>query len=284
MKDLNGKNAVVTGAGSGIGRALAIQLAKEGCNLGLNDFNQDSLAETVALIRKDSECEIYSEVFDVSQYEKMEDFARNTREALGTMDIVINNAGVALGAYTVEDVPLKEFEWLMGINFWGMVYGSKAFLPQLKESAESCLVNISSVLGLGAIGRQAPYCSSKFAIRGFTESLRMEAALLFPHVTVISVHPGGIQTNIVKNARWLESPLSEEERKKVDSEFERSFINTPAYAANTIINGIKKKKQRVLIGKDAKRMWRVINWFPVRYTKYFINSIVKEYSALDNID
>lgn len=275
---LKNKVAVVTGAGSGIGKATALRLAKEGCRLALNDVSEANLAVTSNEITDTFGTEIFVRNFDVSDWTAMQGFATEVTDHFGHADLVINNAGVALGSFSLEEVTIKDFEWLMGINFWGMVYGSKAFLPTLRSRKESCLVNISSILGLLAIGKQSPYCASKFAIRGFTESIRMEAMMDYPHVNVLSVHPGGIKTNIAKNSKWDSSAFSEEQKKAMKEEFEKSFINTPEYAANVIVKGILKNKKRVLIGKDARTMWRIARWFPVNYTKIMIRTFMQKYN------
>ena len=282
MKDLSGKVAVVTGAGSGIGRGLALNFAAEGCDICLNDFNAENLAETVEMVKaQTSTARIYSQVFDVSHQEDMERFAEQCIAEMGHVDIVINNAGVALGGYTAETVPMEEFKWVMDINFYGMVYGSKAFITHLRSRPEACLANVSSVFGMAGVAKQAAYCSSKFAIRGFTESMRMEAMNDYPHVNILSIHPGGIKTNIVKNSRWDNSGMTEEEKDKFSAQFDDAFINTADYAAKTIIRGVKKNKKRVLIGKDARHLWRIVNWFPVRYTQILARTMLKPLADQD---
>jgi butyryl-CoA dehydrogenase len=278
MKSLTGKVAVITGVGSGIGRALAHELAREGCQVAMNDIHHHTLEETATSVNETYGTKTYTEAFDVADWARMQDFASNVANHFGGVDLVINNAGVALGAYTADEVSIEDFQWLMDINFWGMVYGSKAFLPFLKCRKAASLVNISSILGLAAIARQSAYCASKFAIRGFTESLRMEAMMDFPHVHVLSVHPGGIKTNIARNSKWNQRVFSDEEIQGLTEEFEKSFINTPEYAAKTIIRGVKKRKKRVLIGNDARQMWRFVRWFPTGYSKILIHTFLKKYN------
>ncbi len=274
---LNDKVAVITGAGSGIGRALAVSLATRGCRLMLNDARGEALEETLALLGPTDEDSIRTQIFDVADWQAMEAFASKVAEHFGQVDLVINNAGVALGAYHAESVPIEDFKWLMDVNFWGMVYGSKAFLPHLKQRPEACLVNISSILGLLAVAKQSPYCASKFAIRGFTESLRMEAMMEFPHVNIMSVHPGGIKTNIARHSKWDKSDLTQEEREAMTAEFEKSFINTPDYAARTILKGVEKRKKRVIVGNDAWWMSKIAWWFPVSYTRVLIHTFMRKY-------
>jgi len=182
------------------------------------------------------------------------------------VDLVINNAGVAIFKLTAAEVSIADYEWIMGINLWGMMYGSLAFLPHLRKQKESGIVNISSVFGIIGFPNQAPYCTTKFAIRGFTESLALEERLLKTGVTVTSVHPGGIKTNIARNARYAGND------KNAIEAVETTFITTPEKAAQTIIRGIQRKKARVLIGRDAKLLYlltrlspKFVNWYLIRF-------------------
>ena len=276
MKNLQDKVVVITGAASGIGKALAQHFAKAGSHLALNDFNEDGLAQTVKELKAIATGKIISAPFDVSKVENFEKFAQQISEEFGCVDIVINNAGVALGRVSVEEVTYQDFEWVMNINFWGMVYGTKTFLPFLKKQSEAALINISSVFGIAGIGHQGPYCASKFAIRGLTESLRMEAMMDFPHVKIHSVHPGGIKTDIAKNSRWAGDVISEEMQEEVTKRFEKMFITTPESAAATIVKGIQKKQSKILIGKDAKQLDLMVRLMPQGYTKLVINRFKKE--------
>ena len=248
--------------------------AKKGAKLAISDIDNERLQDTVNSAKKMG-VEVHSQILDVSDWEAWQKYSDAVVQHFGQVDIVLNNAGVTLGSFSIEEVTIEQFKWVMDINFWGMVYGTKAFLTHLKSRPEAAVANISSILGLGAISDQGPYCASKFGIRGFTESLRMEAMVNFPHVNILSIHPGGIQTNIAKDANWGEKEISQEERDKMAKEIEKSFINTADYAATTIVDALEKKKQRLLIGNDAKRMWRVINWFPVSYTKKLYDSFIK---------
>jgi len=274
---LSGKVAVISGAGSGIGRACAIAFAEKGCAVAISDINQDRINETQEMLSK-YDIRVHASVLDVKDWEAWQNYSKEVIAHFGAVDIILNNAGVTLGPFSVEEVSMEKFRWVMDINFWGMVYGSKAFLSHLKSRPEACVANISSILGLGAISSQAPYCASKFGIRGFSESLRMEAYADFPQVNVLSIHPGGIQTRIARDADWGNLDVSQEEKDLQAAEFEKSFINTPAYAANAILGAIEKDKKRLLIGKDAKDMWRIIKWFPVRYTKYLYDRLIKDVS------
>lgn len=273
--NIQGKVCVVSGAGSGIGRALALEMAKKGGRLAISDVDPQRLSD-VSQELEELGAEVHSQTLDVRSWPGYQAYAQEVIDHFGQVDIVINNAGVALGSYTVENIPIDQFEWLMDINFWGMVYGTKVFLPHLRKRKEAAVANVSSILGLGAISNQSAYCSSKFAIRGFTESLRMESFVDFPQVNVLSIHPGGIQTNIAKDARWADDEVSKQEQEELAQNFEKTFINTPTYAANDIIEAIEKKKKRLLIGSDAKKMWRLISWFPVSYTQKFLKSFMKD--------
>jgi NAD(P)-dependent dehydrogenase (short-subunit alcohol dehydrogenase family) len=245
MKSFTNKRVVVTGAGSGIGRALALQLDKEGAVLALSDINAENLAETVELLSRPC----YSEALDVSNRDAVYKHADNVRAELGDVELVINNAGVAL-AQTVSQMEYDDFDWVMSINFWGTVYGTKAFLPQLMRHKESAVVNVSSIFGLVGIPTQSAYNASKFAVRGFTESLMTELA--GSPVSVYCVHPGGVKTAIAKHARHYVGPTGSTAHGRDSELFEKIAISTPEKAANTILKGVKKNNQRILIGPDAR--------------------------------
>jgi len=273
--DIRNKVVVITGAGSGIGRASAIGFAKKGASLAISDIDQERIDETAEHLQQ-FDVKVHSTLLDVKDWKAWQSYRKAVIDHYGHVDVVLNNAGVTLGPYTIEDVPIEKFEWVMDINFWGMVYGTKVFLPDLRSRPSACVANISSILGLGAISNQGPYCASKFGIRGFNESLRMEAMTDFPHVNVLSIHPGGIQTRIARDADWGDQDVTEEHKRRQADEFEKSFINTPDYAANQIISAIENDRKRLLIGKDAKEMWRWIRWFPVSYTKMFYKRLIKD--------
>lgn len=260
MAYVQGKIAVITGAASGIGRALALQLNRDGCELFLSDINEGGLNETVSLLpRKDIPAA--SQVLDVASKEAVHDWADRIGASKGHVDIVINNAGVALQA-TVEECDYANLEWLMGINFWGVVYGTQAFLPLLRRSGQGHLVNLSSVFGLIAVPTQSAYNAAKFAVRGYTEALRQE--MEGTNVHVCCVHPGGIRTNIARDARGGNQTLTPEQR---GQEFERLARTTPKVAAQKIIMAIEKRKPRLLIGPDAKIISLMSRLFPVSYTR-----------------
>jgi NAD(P)-dependent dehydrogenase (short-subunit alcohol dehydrogenase family) len=251
MKEFSGRVAAITGAGSGIGRALANALARQGAHLALSDIDDAGLAETVA------QCEgfgvkITSEHLDVADRDAVYAWSDRVVAEHGKVNLIINNAGVALGA-TVESMSYEDFEWLMNINFWGVVYGTKAFLPHLKHSGEAHIVNLSSVFGLISVPSQSAYNAAKFAVRGFTDTLRMELEIEGANVSVTTVHPGGIKTNIARNARMDESIrdiAGDPERAARD--FERAFITSPEKAAAQILTAVRRDRRRALIGPDAK--------------------------------
>ncbi len=264
MKKLNGKIAVITGAGSGIGRALAQQLDAAGARLALCDVDSAGLDNTVAGLRQ---APLIARV-DVANREAVYAFRDSVVNTFGAVDIVINNAGVAL-SQTVEHTSYDDFEWLMNINFWGVVYGSKAFLPVLKQRPEAVLVNVSSVFGLIAVPTQSAYNAAKFAVRGFTEALRHELEAEGSAVKVVCVHPGGIKTNIARNARAYVGPDGEASAEDIAERFERVAFTTPEKAAQTIVRGIRRQRPRVLIGGDAWLIDRIQRWLPVRYWRLF---------------
>jgi len=274
MKNLRDKVVVVTGVGSGIGRELVIQLKKQGAKLAINEFDKNKLSETIKLLGGAS-ASLIAQDFDVSDRAAVYDFANKTKAHFGHVDCVINNAGVALGTVTTEDIDYKDFEWIVGINMWGMIYGTKAFLPIIKQQAEGSITNVSSVFGLFGVANNTAYCTTKFAIRGFTESLRMEMHAYSPHVVISSVHPGGIKTNIARSAKTPIGAENESEltRQKNIEEVEEAFITTPSQAAKTIIKGIKQKKERILIGSDARKMDKMVRLFPVKYTDMLLKQI-----------
>jgi len=264
MKNLKGKHVAITGVGSGIGHALAISFAKEGCNLSMNDIDGTRLQSVIAECKQiNPNIKTYHEIFDVSIQEDMNRWAKASISSLGQIDIVINNAGVALGLVRVEELSKENFDWVMGINFWGMVYGTQAFLPHLRSRPESAVVNISSLFGLVGIAYQAAYCTSKFAIRGYTESLRMEMIKDAPHLIVHTVHPGGVATNIANDSRQID------QREEFDDHADANRMLTlpPTDAAAIIIDHIKRKKSRVIVGSDAKQAQLLQRIWPEKYTK-----------------
>ena len=251
MKNFSGRVAAITGAGSGIGRALAYELARRGAPLALSDIDDAGLAETVWRCEEFGN-RITSQHVDVADRGEVYAWADRVVADHGTVNLIINNAGVALGA-TVEAMSYEDFEWLMNINFWGVVYGTKAFLPHLKQSGEGHIVNLSSVFGLISVPSQSAYSAAKFAVRGFTDTLRMELEIEGADVSATTVHPGGIKTNIARNAR-MDASVSgiAGDPDKAVRDFERAFITTPEKAASQILSAVQCNRRRALIGPDAK--------------------------------
>lgn len=265
MRNLKDKVAVITGAASGIGKSLSARLADEGCHLALADIDSKGLLEVAEAIGNGC-VRIMTDIVNVADRDQMYRFAEKVASEHGRVDIVINNAGVALRG-TLEEVSDEEFEWLMGVNFWGVVYGSRAFLSYLKQQAEANLVNISSVHGLFTNPGVGPYCSSKFGVRGFTMALGQE--LKDTSVKVSCVHPGGIKTNIVLNSRDAASAIPEKSREEAHQDFDKIIARTSAdKAAKKIIKGIKKNKPRILIGSDAYVFDMMTRIFPVYWQKF----------------
>ena len=253
MKQFDDRVAAITGAGSGIGRALAVDLAGRGAHLAVSDIDEVGLAETVA------RCEgrgvkVTSRRVDVADRAEVEAWADEVVDDHGRVNLIVNNAGVALTA-EVDAMSYDDLEWLMGINFWGVVHGTKAFLPHLKAAGEGHVVNLSSVFGLLSIPTQSAYNAAKFGVRGFTDALRIELDAADCGVSSTTVHPGGIRTNIVRNARL--GPATgglPEDRDQAARDFDRVARTTPEKAARQILLAVQRDRRRALIGPDAKAL------------------------------
>jgi NAD(P)-dependent dehydrogenase (short-subunit alcohol dehydrogenase family) len=255
--------AVITGAGSGIGRALAVRLAQERiAGLAIADIDEAGLRETASLVAPLGVPET-THVIDVSKLDDVRRLADESVAAHGRVTHLINNAGVGLLG-TFEHISLEDFEWLMGINFWGVVYGCKVFLPILREQPSAHIVNLSSVFGFIAPEEQSAYCSSKFAVRGFTESLRHE--LEGTNVFVSAVHPGGIKTSIARRSR-LGKDTPKEWKEQGANFFDKVARTSPETAAEVIVRGIKSRNPRILIGPDARGIDLIARLFPIKYLK-----------------
>ncbi len=255
---------VITGAASGIGRSLAVRLSKEPiAGIAISDVNEEGLAETEKMIAG-ANLKVTTHQVNVANEEEMRQFANEVIRGHRRVTHIINNAGVALGGLVAE-VSLDDIRWLMDINFWGVVYGTKFFLPFLEKERSAHIVNFSSLFGIIAPPGQATYCASKFAVRGFTESLRHE--LENTNINVSVIHPGGVKTNIANNARIGKNVrLSEEEIKKRRAKENRNLSRTtPDQAAEIIVKGIKAKNPRILIGADARLLSFITRIFPRRY-------------------
>ncbi len=270
MKSFSNKVAAITGAGSGIGQQLAVLLAKAGCQIALSDINEQGLQDTAALLApygvKVTSCKL-----DVANKDAVYAWADQVVADHGKVNMIFNNAGVALSC-TVASGSIEDYEWLMGINFWGVVYGTKAFLPYLKQSGDGHIVNTSSLFGLTAQPFQSAYNASKFAVRGFTESLRQELDMSNCGVSVTCVHPGGIATNIGKNARLTGDRLMGN-AEKTKAKFDK-FLRKPAVeAAQEILNAVQANKRRLLIGYDAKALDLLQRVLPSGYQNFFVQSV-----------
>jgi len=262
--NFQGSAAAVTGAASGIGRALALQLAALGCDLALADIDDaglDSVAKEIGALHSRR---ITTQRVDVGDAGQIEAFAQAALASFPNLNILINNAGVALRG-DFDEYDQAQMEWLMGINFWGVVRGTRAFLPHLKQRPVAHIVNISSIFGIVAPAGQSAYCAAKFAVRGFSESLRHELAMAKSPVRLTVVHPGGIATNIALRApagNHLRNAMSSEE---VGARFAKMARTSAQTAAQRIIRGIERNEPRVLIGADAKLMEVVQRLRPVTY-------------------
>jgi NAD(P)-dependent dehydrogenase (short-subunit alcohol dehydrogenase family) len=251
MKSFQGRVAAITGAASGIGRALAIDLAQRGAHLALSDIDEVGLAETVARCEGHG-VKVTAQRVDVADKAAVFAWADQVVADHGRVHLIFNNAGVAVGA-TVEAMSYDDLEWLMGINFWGVVHGTKAFLPHLRNADEGHIVNVSSVFGLISVPSQSAYNAAKFAVRGFTDALRMELEADGGRVSATTVHPGGINTNIAKNAR-MDPNMGDE----AIGQFDKLLRTSPEDAAKVILTAVERNRRRVLIGVDA----RVIDLLP----------------------
>ena len=250
MKNLNGRIAAITGAGSGIGRALAEELSRRGAHLALSDVNEVGLAETVARCEGRG-AKVTSQIVDVADRAAVEAWADLVVDEHGAVNLIFNNAGVAVAA-TVESISYEDFEWLMNINFWGVVHGTKAFLPHLKAAGEGHVVNVSSVFGLVSIPSQSAYNAAKFAVRGFTDALRIELEIDPCGVSATTIHPGGIATNIARDARVDDSVADVAgSTEEAMVEFDKFLRTPPEKAARQILKAVERNRRRALIGPDA---------------------------------
>ena len=246
MKSFKDKVAVVTGAGSGIGQALALALAKAGAQLAISDINESNINDTA------KQCEAFgarvkSYKLDVGSREAIYQHADAVMAEFGRVNLVINNAGVAINA-SVRETTDADFEWLMNINFWGVVHGTRAFLPHVTASGDGHIVNISSIFGMIGVPKQSAYNAAKFAVRGFTESLRQEMANEGSAVGISCVHPGGVKTNIASAARKGASDA----HRDLGTAFAKVAKTTPSRAAEIILAGVRRNEARIFVGADAK--------------------------------
>lgn len=253
MTAIDGSAAAVTGAASGIGRALALELAARGCDLALADRDEAGLHAVAAEIAKSHPRKVTTHRVDVAEPAQIADYAQAAATAHPGLNIVINNAGVALlGQFT--EIDQAQMDWLFNINFWGVVHSSRAFLPHLARKPEAHIVNLSSIFGIVAPPGQSAYAAAKFAVRGFSEALRHELQMAKSPVRLSVVHPGGVLTNITRNSRTGSGVTDNARRVQSIERFDAIAKTTPQAAALRIIRGIENNEPRILIGNDARFM------------------------------
>ena len=278
MTAINGSAAAVTGAASGIGRALALELAARGCDLALADRDEAGLQQVAAEIAKAQHRKVTTHRVDVGEPGQIAEFAEAASAAHPRLNIVINNAGVALlGQFS--EIEQAQMDWLFNINFWGTVHGTRAFLPILAKQREAHIVNLSSIFGIIAPPGQTAYSAAKFAVRGFSESLRHELAMANSSVRLSVVHPGGVATSIVRNSRTGTGVTDNARRAQSIDRFDAVAKTTPPVAAQRIILGIEKNQPRILIGSDAWYMDLLQRFRPATYWAVLAKRLEKAMSA-----
>ena len=274
MTTIRGSAAAVTGAASGIGRALALELAARGCDLALADRDEAGLHATAAEIGRACSQKVTAHRVDVGEPQQIANFAEAATLAHPGLNIVVNNAGVALlGQF--NEIDQAQMDWLMDINFWGVVHSTRAFLPHLARQREAHIVNLSSIFGIVAPPGQTAYAAAKFAVRGFSESLRHELEMAASPVRLSVVHPGGVATNIVRNSRAGTGVNDNARRAQTIERFDAVARTTPAAAALRIITGIEKNRPRILIGNDARFMDLLQRFRPGTYWAVLARRIAK---------
>ena len=269
MPYFTGKTAAITGASSGIGRALAQHLGDQGCSLFLSDVDVAGLAETAASLPASVRCE--TSVVDVADKGQVERWSAEVGQLTDHLDLLVNNAGVGLIGDAVT-TPLEDFHWLMNINFWGVVHGCQAFLPLLDKSDRGHLVNISSIFGIVAVPTQAAYNASKFAVKGYTEALRQDLEIAGSAIEVCCVHPGGVGTNIALRARNTDPTVSGDDQHARFTQFVRT---RPEDAAAAILKAAEHGQRRLLLGSDARLLDWLQRLFPTRYPRFFQKQVRK---------
>lgn len=272
MSEFQGRIAVVTGAGSGIGRALAVALAERGAKLAVSDVNADGLSETTRILTSRGTA-VHEQRLDVADREAMTAYAATVRAHFGVVNQIYNNAGIAFSRSVLE-TEYEDYERVFGVNLWGVIHGTKAFLPHLVESGDGHVVNISSLNGIAAQNEMTHYCTTKFAVRGFTETLRMEMLAEGRPVRVTSVHPGGIKTAIatsaVESARALGMEVTAEHERRRDVYNTKLLRMPPAKAAEIILKAVARDRGRVLVGNDARFIDTIVRHAPVGYQRLIL--------------
>ena len=280
MKSFKEKVAVITGAGSGMGRYLAILLARDGADVCVCDVNEKTLNETVIMLRKYN-VSVSSHLLDVSDKESIEALPQKVIDQHGKVDLVFNNAGVGSGSY-FQDMNKDNWDWVMGINFEGVVNSTRAFIPHMINNSEAAIINTSSIFGMVAIPGQSVYHATKFAVRGFTESLALEMKQTNPNLQIHCVHPGHIGTNIATSARISDEDFDKTQARmsifnrnppKTKQEMGELFKEGgmhPSKAAKIILDGVKKNNSRIFVGLDAKLLDLSQRLFPKHYHKTWL--------------
>ncbi|WP_339951447.1 SDR family oxidoreductase [uncultured Albimonas sp.] len=260
--------AAITGAGSGIGRALALELAARGARLAISDLSESGLAETAALLRA-AGAEVEPTVLDVADPAALQAWAEATEARFGAVHQLYNNAGISLGSGPLMEMRQGAFERILEVNLWGVIHGTRAFLPRLIASGDGALVNISSLNGLMAQGGLSAYCASKFAVRGFTEAIRIEMLMARAPVQVVVVHPGGVATNIARANLAELRDLRPEDRARAEASvavYERKLLKMPPEtAARVILEGVARGRSRIVVTRMAVWLDRFVRLFPERY-------------------
>lgn len=262
---LTGKVAVITGAGSGIGRAVAVEMARRGVHLSISDVDPVGLSETADLVALQG-ADVHTAAVDVSDRGAVEDYAADVVDHYGATHVVVNNAGIAGDTGPIVEEGLDIYDRVLGVNLWGVIHGSKAFLPHLIASGDGHLVNISSILGIIASPASGAYCTSKFAVRGFTEAIRADLIYSGAPVKVTVVHPGGVATEIANSALARGEANGGAVRadlvRRVDTANRKLLKMPPQRAATIIVDGIAAEKSRVLVGADARVLDSIARLFP----------------------
>ena len=261
MHDLSGRAIAVTGAGSGIGRALALNLAKRGAKLALADKDEAGLFETSRLLGNYPH---FAESFDVTDHGRLKGWIDRAASEYGALHGIINNAGLSVVA-PFADCPKEDFDRVMSVNFDAVVAGCRFALPHVRAADQGWIVNISSVFGMMGYPTQSAYNASKYAVRGLTEAMHLELSQTDPHINVIRVHPGGIKTNVARNAKFIRGMDGSTLALDNGDEFEKAAKTTPEQAAETIVRGMERGQHRVLIGPDARMIDWIVRLAPVRY-------------------
>jgi NADP-dependent 3-hydroxy acid dehydrogenase YdfG len=263
VKSFRGKVAAITGAGSGMGQAIARSLASQGCHIALSDINEANLQQTADSLSK-YDVKISIHPLDVADRAAVESFAEDVIANHGQVHMVFNNAGVSV-TDSVEHMSYDDMEWLMNINFWGVIYGIKSFLPHLQRVDDAHIINTSSIFGTIAVPSQSIYNASKFAVKGYTFALRQELA--DTHINVSCVQPGGVKTGIISSSRYVPQDNASATKEEFSEQFESMAQLTSEQAAEQILRGVLKNKAQILVGKDAKLAALIERILPTAYQK-----------------